>query len=164
MKMKMHMIQSVSIVNWIQIKLMKVIDNMNNILNQEFQRYLELQLSMILKFLIPSTSQHPVNPISGTPFLWNGTRFTCTFFAHKLVRVVAAAFQYPIEAAVFIRFAIADFQYSIEAAGFIRFTILKFRLLNSSVPRIRELKKKKIHHSPAPQTTASPVHTLPSPA
>jgi hypothetical protein len=44
---KMHTIQFVSNVNLIQIRLMKVIYNMKNILIQEFQYYVESQLSMI---------------------------------------------------------------------------------------------------------------------
>jgi hypothetical protein len=49
MKMKMQMIQFGSIVNWIQMKLMKVIDKQKNMMNQEFQYDLEYQHLMILK-------------------------------------------------------------------------------------------------------------------
>jgi hypothetical protein len=45
MNMKMQMIQFVSIVNWIQMKLMKLIHMMKNIPNKEFQHCEESQLS-----------------------------------------------------------------------------------------------------------------------
>jgi hypothetical protein len=47
--MKMHKIQFVSIVNLIQMKLMKMIYNIKNMINQEFQSDLEDELLMILK-------------------------------------------------------------------------------------------------------------------
>jgi hypothetical protein len=45
---KMQMIQFVSIVNWIQMKLMKVIDKLKSILNQEFQSCLDVLHFVIL--------------------------------------------------------------------------------------------------------------------
>jgi hypothetical protein len=44
MNMKMHLIQFVSIVNLIQMKLMKLIYNMKNITNKECQHTMEFQL------------------------------------------------------------------------------------------------------------------------
>jgi hypothetical protein len=44
MKHKMQMIQFESIVNLIQLKLMKVFDKMRNMMIQEFQQIAELQL------------------------------------------------------------------------------------------------------------------------
>jgi CRISPR/Cas system CSM-associated protein Csm2 small subunit len=49
MKMKMQMIQFVSIVNWIQTKLRKVIYNMKNMWNKEFQHWMESQLIEVMK-------------------------------------------------------------------------------------------------------------------
>jgi hypothetical protein len=43
--MKMHMIQFDSIVNLIQMKLMKVIDIYENMMIQEFQHFVEFQLT-----------------------------------------------------------------------------------------------------------------------
>jgi hypothetical protein len=48
MKMKMLAIQFVSSVNLIQMKLMKVLYNMKNILIQQFQQSLELRLSEVM--------------------------------------------------------------------------------------------------------------------
>jgi hypothetical protein len=41
MNMKMHLIQFVSIVNWIQMKLMKVTYMMKTLKNKEFQHWME---------------------------------------------------------------------------------------------------------------------------
>jgi hypothetical protein len=49
MKIKMQIIQYVSIVNLIQMKWMKVINNMKNMMNQECQYHVEYELSMIVK-------------------------------------------------------------------------------------------------------------------
>jgi hypothetical protein len=49
MKMKMLPIQFVSIVNLIQMKLMKAIYNLKNILIQEFQHFLESKLIEVMK-------------------------------------------------------------------------------------------------------------------
>jgi hypothetical protein len=48
MKMKKHLIQYDSIVNFIQNKLMKVIDNMRNMMMQEFQYFGEFQLIQLM--------------------------------------------------------------------------------------------------------------------
>jgi hypothetical protein len=48
MILKMHIIQFVSIVNWIQMKLMKVIHNVKNILNKEFQHWMESKLIEVM--------------------------------------------------------------------------------------------------------------------
>jgi hypothetical protein len=47
--MKMHLIQFVSIVNWIQMKSMKAIHKMKNILNQEFEQLKESKLIEVMK-------------------------------------------------------------------------------------------------------------------
>jgi hypothetical protein len=49
MKMKMQMIQFVSTVNWIQMKLMKVIDKMKNMAIQEFEHSLESIWIQVMK-------------------------------------------------------------------------------------------------------------------
>jgi hypothetical protein len=48
MKMKMHLIQFVPIVDLIQLKVMKVIDNLKNIPNKEFQHLMESQLIEVM--------------------------------------------------------------------------------------------------------------------
>jgi hypothetical protein len=45
--MKMHMIQFLSIVNPTQMKLMKVIDIAKNMMNKEFQHFVESQLIQV---------------------------------------------------------------------------------------------------------------------
>jgi hypothetical protein len=47
--MKMLLIQFVSIVNLIQMKLMKVIDTMKSMMNKEFQRWMEYHLIEVMK-------------------------------------------------------------------------------------------------------------------
>jgi hypothetical protein len=48
MMMKMQMIRFESIVNLIQMKLMKVIYNMRNMMIQEFQHFVELKLMEVM--------------------------------------------------------------------------------------------------------------------
>jgi hypothetical protein len=55
MKMKMQMIQFVSIVNLIQMKLRKVIHNMKNSMNKEFQHWMESKLIEVMKMDIEMT-------------------------------------------------------------------------------------------------------------
>jgi hypothetical protein len=47
--MKMHTVQFVLIVNWIQMKSMKVTDTLRNITSQEFQHCLESGLIEVMK-------------------------------------------------------------------------------------------------------------------
>jgi hypothetical protein len=49
MTLKMHLIQFVSIVNWIQMKWMKVIVMMKNMMNKAFQHYVESGLIEVIK-------------------------------------------------------------------------------------------------------------------
>jgi hypothetical protein len=57
MMMKMLPIQFDSIVNWIQMKLMKVIHIEKNMMIQEFQHFGEFQLIERMKMKMPFTSQ-----------------------------------------------------------------------------------------------------------